>query len=250
MTPDHIVKNRAAWNGFSDDYQAQNGAHLDREPRSWGVWQIPERELRALGDVAGRRVLELGCGAAQWSCALAADGARVVGFDLSDRQLAHARERRGRLGVAFPLVQGSAERLPFAGASFEVVFCDHGATSFTDPRATLPEVARVLVPGGDFVFNITSPVHDLCFDEDKDAAVDRLVNDYFGLDRFDDDCTCFQMTYGDWLRAFRAAGLEVLDLIEPRPAEGAATTYKSYSPEWARRWPAECLWRLRKRREG
>jgi SAM-dependent methyltransferase len=247
MTADHVRRNRAVWNADSDCYQVRNGAHLDREPRSWGVWQIPESEVRALGDVAGRRVLELGCGAAQWGCALAADGARIVGIDLSDRQLAHARERRARLRVRLPLVQGSAERLPFRDDSFDLVFCDHGATSFTDPRVTLPEAARVLVPGGDLVFNITSPLHDLCFDAERDAATDRLVTDYFTLDRFEDGAVSFQRTFGDWLRAFAAAGLEVLELIEPRPPAGATTTYASYSAEWARRWPAECLWRLRRR---
>ncbi|MGI9184330.1 MAG: RNA polymerase sigma factor [Solirubrobacteraceae bacterium] len=39
-------------------------------PDAWGVWQRPESELNVLGDVAGRDVLELGCGAAQWSIAL------------------------------------------------------------------------------------------------------------------------------------------------------------------------------------
>ena len=58
---------------------------------AWGVWQIPEAELHVLGDVDGRDILELGCGAAQWSIALAQAGARPVGLDLSDRQLEHAR---------------------------------------------------------------------------------------------------------------------------------------------------------------
>ena len=49
----------------------------------WGLWQIPESELGILGDVAGKDVLELGCGAAQWSILLARQGARVVGLDNS-----------------------------------------------------------------------------------------------------------------------------------------------------------------------
>ena len=56
------------------------------------MWQLPESELRVLGDVAGKDVLELGCGAAQWSILLAGQGARVVGLDNSERQLEHARD--------------------------------------------------------------------------------------------------------------------------------------------------------------
>ena len=57
---------------------------------AWGVWQVPESELQVLGDVRDKDVLELGCGAAQWSIALARVGARPVGIDLSERQLDHA----------------------------------------------------------------------------------------------------------------------------------------------------------------
>jgi len=64
---------------------------LARHGAAWGVWQIPEDEIHALGEVAGKDVLELGCGAAQWSIELAGRGARPVGLDLSERQLEHAR---------------------------------------------------------------------------------------------------------------------------------------------------------------
>ncbi len=68
---------------------------------AWGVWQIPEKELGVLGDVRGRDILELGCGAAQWSIALAKAGANPVGLDISENQLAHARSLMadGRCGV-------------------------------------------------------------------------------------------------------------------------------------------------------
>ena len=101
---------------------------------AWGVWQIPEAELRVLGDVRDRDILEFGCGAAQWSIALAQAGARPVGLDLSERQLEHARTLMARAGVDFPLVHASAEAVPLPDASFDIVFCDHGAMTFADPR--------------------------------------------------------------------------------------------------------------------
>jgi SAM-dependent methyltransferase len=97
MTSPDSLRNRETWDGRSDDYQARNAEFIGRkdEPR-WGMWQLPESELQILGDVAGKDVLELGCGAAQWSILLAGRGARVVGLDNSARQLEHARRSMQR----------------------------------------------------------------------------------------------------------------------------------------------------------
>ena len=97
------------------------------------MWQLPESELQVLGDVSGNDVLELGCGAAQWSILLARRGARVVGLDNSAKQLEHARQLMAAAGVDFPLVHASAEEVPLPDASFDIVFCDHGAIVFGDP---------------------------------------------------------------------------------------------------------------------
>lgn len=76
---------------------------------AWGVWQIPEAELNVLGDVREKDILKFGCGAAQWSIALAKAGARPVGLDLSDRQLEHARALMTQAGLDFhrPCQRGS-----------------------------------------------------------------------------------------------------------------------------------------------
>ena len=74
--------NRAFWDADADAYQAVHAEQFDRELCAWGVWGVPESELGVLGDVDGRDVLELGCGAAQWSVGLAHRGARAVGLDL------------------------------------------------------------------------------------------------------------------------------------------------------------------------
>jgi hypothetical protein len=59
----------------------------------------------------------------------------------------------------------------------------------------------------------------------------------------------FQLGYGDWIRLFRACGLTVEDLVELRPPEDGWTTSTGYVPlEWARRWPAEHIWKVRKPR--
>ena len=57
-------------------------------------------------------------------------------------------------GVDFPLIHASAEEIPLPDASFDVVFSDHGALSWADPHVVVPEVARVLRPGGILAFNV------------------------------------------------------------------------------------------------
>jgi ubiquinone/menaquinone biosynthesis C-methylase UbiE len=211
------------------------------------VWQIPEADLQVLGDVAGKDVLELGCGAAQWSISLAGLGARTVGLDLSPKQLEHARTAMAGAGVEFPLVEASAEDVPLEDESFDVVFCDHGAFNFADPTRLMPECARLLRTGGLLAFSMLTPVFDAFWDNDREAIGDELRNNYFENRGFEDeDGVDFQLAYGEWIRLFRANGLIVEDLIELRPAPDATSSYDTVPLEWARRMPAEHIWKALK----
>jgi SAM-dependent methyltransferase len=248
LTP-HADRNRSAWDAMSDDYQGRNGPQLEASGGlAWGVWQIPESELNVLGDVRDKDMLELGCGAAQWSIALARAGARPVGLDLSARQLEHARTLMAEAGLDVPLVQASAESVPFPDASFDIVFCDYGAMTFADPYLTVPEVARLLRPGGLFAFSHATPIRQIAWPLDAERAGDRLVYDYFGMHAFDDGQTIdFNLPYGEWIRLFRRCGFTIEDLIEPRPAADAVSTYRDEQErDWSRRWPGESIWRLRR----
>ena len=249
-TSRHVRRNRADWDGYSDEYQRAHAPQLNRfdVPR-WGTYGISEEKLNVLGDLTGKDVLEFGCGAAQWSIILARMGARPVGLDLSIRQLEHARALMRRAHVNFPLVNASGEQLPFADGSFDVVFCDHGAMTFADPLKTVPEAARVLRSGGSFAFNIESVLHFICWNEDGAKADEALHRDYFDVrkDTYEGSVT-FNLPYGEWIRLFRANGLDVEDLIELRPSVRARSTYEEFvTPGWARRWPAENIWKARKR---
>ncbi len=245
----HEMRNRAAWNADADAYQERHGAQLaDSAGFAWGIAQIPEDTLQVLGDVAGKDILELGCGAAQWSIALARRDARPVGLDLSERQLHHARRLMVQAKVDFPLVHGSAEAVPLPDSSFDIVFCDHGAMTFADPYRTVPEAARLLRPGGLFAFSHHTPIETICWPLDADRVGDRLVIDYFGMHVFHDgDTDYFQLPYGEWIRLFRANGFLVEDLIEARPPADATSSYRDADEiAWAHRWPAEQIWRLRR----
>jgi 2-polyprenyl-6-hydroxyphenyl methylase/3-demethylubiquinone-9 3-methyltransferase len=105
------------------------------------------RALRAcLGPVAGRRVLDLGCGKGRFARRLAGAGADVVGLDRSAAMLRGADAGAG--GAGLRCVRGSARRLPFASSSFEAVVAVEVFEHLAAIDAVLHEVRRVLRPGG------------------------------------------------------------------------------------------------------
>jgi len=254
-TSEHVRRNRESWDRDADAYQTRNRSQLNRWDRlAWDVYDIPEDEIRALGEVRGLRALELGCGACQFGIKVAMRGARVFGLDFSFVQLRHGLGHMEETGVRLPIVQADGELLPFADGSFDLVFCDHGVMGFADPYRTVPEVARVLRPDGSFVFNGTTPWIRVAWGEQEEdlPPTREMRSDYFGMHALklsgaDGPSTEFQLPYGEWIRLFRTNGLVIDDLIELRPAEDAVTTYDDYAPlEWARAFPAEQIWKVRK----
>jgi ubiquinone/menaquinone biosynthesis C-methylase UbiE len=247
--PEHVRKNRAMWEATSDNYEARHMTVLSGEnAMAWGLWRIPEADLHILGEVVGKDILEFGCGAARWSIALADCGARPVGVDISSRQLQHAQRLMSEADVHFPLLEASAEAVPLPDTSFDIIFCDWGAMTFCDPRRTVPEAARLLRPGGLFAFATATPLSMLCQNIQTDQLEQKLINDYFDMHRFEwEDSVEFQLPYGEWIRLFRHNGLVVEDLIEVQPPAGASSTYRTdEETAWARHWPMENIWKVRK----
>jgi ubiquinone/menaquinone biosynthesis C-methylase UbiE len=246
---EHARKNRLYWDRQAASYQAEHGAQLATVALGWGVWSIPESELCVLGDVHGKDVLELGCGGAQWSIGLKQLGAQCVGLDNSERQLEFAREAINEAGLSIPLIHASAEAVPLPDESFDIVFCDHGAMSFADPALSVPEAARLLRPGGLLAFNAETPLHFICFDKARDRISTKLQSSYFDERVVDDQdgSVSFSLPYGEWIGLFKKSGFEIEDLVEIRPPAQATSTYRDWvSHEWARSWPAEQIWRLRR----
>ncbi|MFJ6200058.1 class I SAM-dependent methyltransferase [Micromonospora sp. NPDC092111] len=242
--------NRRTWDTWSDGYQRKHGDLLRSAAEAWGLWRRPERELRVLDAVAGRDVLELGCGAAHWARSLARRGARAVALDISLAQLRHAGRHGGDDPERRPaLVQADAHRLPFGSASFDVALSDYGGVSWADPYRTVPELARVLRPGGQLAFCTNSPFFAMCWDEERRTLTAELRRAYFGLHtrRVSPDAVDFVLGYGEWVRLLGVHGFVVERLVEEPPAEGAHTTFGDRPAEWTSRWPIDAIWSVRKR---
>ena len=238
--------NRAHWDTKSAAYQERFDPLIGAQPKLWGAWSIPEAEVGALGSVAGLVVLELGCGGAQWAASLEDEARLMIGLDMSEQQLAAAR----RKSASLPLVLANGELIPAREASVDLVFSDHGAMSWGDPYRTVPEVARVLRPGGRLVFNASSPWLELCYDERANRVGRVLQADYFEMYRFSQDeegAGSYTLGYGDWIRLFRANSLQVENLIELRAeTEDPSPYWAAEPPDWHRHWPAEMLWVTRR----
>ena len=182
--PEYAVRNRARWTKTNARVHARpRRPSVAAEEITWGLWGVPEAELSALPDVAGKDVVELGCGTAYFSAWLA--GA-VRGRSASTSRPHSSRPRggcSGETGLEFPLLEANAEDVPLPDASFDVAFSEYGASIWCDPYRWIPEAARLLRPGGELVFLRNSTLSMLC------AALDgwheTLQRPQRGLNRLD-----------------------------------------------------------------
>ncbi len=175
--PDHVRRNRVEWDHWAVDYVANGERSWKLGPgeEKWGVWDIPESSLRILpDDVDGLDTIELGCGTGYVSAWLARRGARPVGIDNSEAQLATARRLQAEHGIEFPLIHGNAETVPLPDASFDLAISEYGASIWADPYRWVPEAARLLRPGGRLTFLVNGTILILCGPDAEEPATDRL----------------------------------------------------------------------------
>jgi SAM-dependent methyltransferase len=228
---------RQWWDLDADAYQEEHGGFLGDTDFVWCPERLREADARLLGDVRGRRVLELGSGAAACSRWLSLQGADPVAMDLSAGMLRQARAASDRSGVRVPLVQADALALPFPDQAFDIVCTAFGAVPFVaDSGAVMREVARVLRPGGTWAFSITHPMRWIFWDEPgEEGLVAR--NSYFDRRPYVEQDATGEVTYveqhrtlGDRVRELVAAGFVLRDLVEPEWPAGHGTVWGQWSP--------------------
>lgn len=251
--PDYAVRNREVWTKSNAEYTAQQAreAWATSEIR-WGVWRTPESALHVLPEMRGRDVIELGCGTGYFGAWLKRAGARrVVGVDVTPAQLATAREMNQEFGLGLEFIEANAEDVPLPDASFDIAFSEYGASIWCDAYRWIPEVARLLRPGGEVIFLRNTDLVTVCsLDEEK--VGERLVLPLRGMNRLDwtsdGPSTEFHISTSEMFQLLRRTGFDVLDFRELYASEEAVDhPYYSYVPAaWAKKWPSEEIWRARK----
>ena len=230
--------NRRWWDAAAPAYLAEHGTDLGDADFLWCPEGLREADAHLLGDVAGRRVLEIGCGSAPCARWLRSAGADVVALDLSAGMLARAAELNRSTGLDVPLIQADAAALPVGDASVDLACSAFGGLPFVaDAGSVFSEVARVLRPGGRFVASVNHPLR-WPFPDSPDPEDLRVVSSYFDrtpyVETDDDGRTVYvehHRTVGDWVRAVVGSGLVLVDLVEPEWTPGRIETWGQWSPE-------------------
>ncbi|MEU3621229.1 SAM-dependent methyltransferase [Amycolatopsis coloradensis] len=246
--PEATAANLAWWDADADDYQATHGGFLGDADFVWCPEGVREADVALLGEVGGKRILEVGCGQAACARWLAGQGADAVATDLSAGMLRHAREGNERTGAAVPLVQATAESLPFADASFDAACSAFGAVPFVaSVDVVFAEVHRVLRPGACWVFSVTHPMRWI-FPDDPGPQGLTVTQPYFDRTPYvevDEEGVAtyveYHRTIGDYVRALADAGFTLTDVIEPAWPEGHSRTWGQWSPLRGKLFPGTAI---------
>jgi SAM-dependent methyltransferase len=253
--PSYLQGNIDAWQKRAADYvDAAEQAWASDQPY-WGIWRIPEREVRLLPvNMSGLAAIELGCGTGYVSAWMHRLGAKVVAIDPTPGQLKTARRLRDEHQLDFELKLGFAESVPCPDGTFDFAISEYGAALWADPQLWIPEAARLLKHGGKLVFLTNSALAVMCEEEfESNGPIGReLKRPYFGMykSNWPDSPgeTEFHLTHGDWIAVLRDNGFSIERLLELQAPPNAQSTFAWANPEWAMQWPAEEVWVARKTR--
>ncbi|NIO44242.1 MAG: methyltransferase domain-containing protein, partial [Candidatus Aenigmarchaeota archaeon] len=155
---------RKAWNKMSKSYQ--NAHKIPTKHAHYGPGVSDEDKLKLLGNVKGKKILEIGCGGGQCSIAFAKQGAKVIGIDISEEQLKFAKNLAKKEKVKIKFIRSNIENLKqIKSKSQDIVFSAFALQYVKNLKKCLKEVFRVLKNKGIFVFSLDHPFFDILDNE-------------------------------------------------------------------------------------
>ena len=239
---------RRWWDGHAEEYLEEHGAFIGPDDFLWCPEGLRESEARLLGEVRGRTVVEIGSGAAQCSRWLSAEGAQVVAIDISIAMLAASHRLDAELAVSVPCLQADARVLPLRAESVDIAFTAYGAVPFVAEAAAIhTEVARVLRPGGRWVFAVTHPIR-WAFPDDPNERGLTVTHSYFDRTPYIERSEAGELVYaeyhrtlGDHVAEITGAGLVLDRLVEPEWTPGQEHTWSGWSAVRGERIPGTAI---------
>jgi 2-polyprenyl-3-methyl-5-hydroxy-6-metoxy-1,4-benzoquinol methylase len=229
MTEPPSDRGRQPQNVYDDPDFFAGYSQLERFDVAWGTAYEHESFAALLPDVAGSRVLDLGCGAGQLTLHLAQAGAaEVIGIDVSERMLEIARTQRAESLVTY--LRASMDEAEFPAGRFELVVSSLALHYVEDYRRLVRRVADWLVPGGVIVFSTEHPMFTARASDDgwiRDAGGEplRWTIDRYGAEGlreerwFRDGVQKFHRMLATLLNGLVDAGLVIERVVEPMPDE-------------------------------
>jgi SAM-dependent methyltransferase len=230
-TEDAAALNRHTWDSIRrqrDEGLIPKNVDIAADILAGKTARSPE-QLALLGDVRGKRLLDLGCGDGKELLEFARDGAEVVGIDNSPRQLAAAQRAAETLGLSCRLALADLLRLPddLLRGGFDVVFSSHVTAWIGDIGAWFAGAHRALKPGGVFLLMGGHPLSGYFGDVQRGGTYRRtyfepgpFVFESKGASRewnlAGDRRTAVEWrhTLGDIVTAIAHAGFRITDLVE------------------------------------
>jgi len=243
------VANTEAWDRVARREQSSEGPPTDTV--LYGTALATEREFRLLGDVRGKRVLDLGCGTGQAAIALARQGAAVIAVDASADQIEVARERAARAEVRIEWHRSDLADLAFLRAdSVDIAFSAYAVGEIDDLSRLFRQVHRVLRHHGPFVFSHEHPLAlATAVDAPAPGTVPAAPQPAVGIvvrrslfdpspipvERGGEEITLYPRTIADELTTLHRAGFRIDVLLEPATAGDDRALL-----------PTSVIWRARK----
>jgi len=244
---DFAARSARYWDSLAGDYQ--RATTISVKDFHYGPLLPGDLELGLLpSPLAGKRCLELGCGAAQNSIYLAKKGAHCAAIDVSEAQIQFARGLTEGHGVEVDLRVGDMERLPAEFTGYDLIHSAYGIPFAADPETLFLDLAERLRPGGTLLVSLGHPVFAGEWMELDDDERGIFLTSYFNPvpdvreSESDEDSAVVSRAFpvSDALRWCLQAGLQILDFREP-PAlpvhnmerEERRKRVPYYSPEWA-----------------
>lgn len=181
----------------------------------FNAWYEKPAMLRLLGDVAGHRILDAGCGSGPTSVALTRRGADVSGFDLSAAMIEIARRSLPETDLR---VHDLAEPLPWDDAAFDTVVASLVLHYLPDWSGPLTEFHRVLSPGGRLLVSVNHPgAFPIVYPDLEYFGITEYTEDY-DFAGTSVDLTFFHRPLSVMAESFADAGFRIVGIHEP-PAD-------------------------------